>query len=141
MTTLPSTVEFVNPEELAKLIKDKSKVPGKDYVVIDVRGDDFEGGNIPGCVNVPSGVFVDNLQHLIKEYSQVPQIVFHCALSQVRGPKYARIYREALMLNSIKTNQKILILSGGFGEWQRRFKSDVELVEKYDEEFWTYFEG
>ncbi|CAG8574451.1 13567_t:CDS:2 [Ambispora gerdemannii] len=132
--------EFVDAEELAKLIKDKSKVPGKDYVVIDVREDDFEGGNIPGCVNVPSSVFVDNLHQMIKGYSQVPQIIFHCALSQVRGPKSARIYQEALTLNSIKTNQKILILSGGFVEWQKRYKSDAELVEKYNEKFWMYFE-
>lgn len=41
-----------------------------------------------------------SLQHslpfqLTRLHSTVPKVIFHCALSQVRGPKAARIYAEA----------------------------------------------
>jgi len=34
-------VEFVDAENLAELIKDPTKEPGKDYLVVDVRDDDY----------------------------------------------------------------------------------------------------
>lgn len=35
-------VPYIEHNELKALIKDKTKVPGKDYLVIDVRDDDYE---------------------------------------------------------------------------------------------------
>ncbi|GAB5585308.1 Cdc25 phosphatase Ibp1 [Umbelopsis nana] len=65
---------LVNDSEIIKLLRDKTKVPRKDYVIIDVRDHDFEGGNIPGSVNVPSQHFIDSVQKLIEEYKNVPQV-------------------------------------------------------------------
>jgi hypothetical protein len=35
-------ITFVLPTELSQVIKDTSLVPGKDYLVVDVRDDDYE---------------------------------------------------------------------------------------------------
>jgi Cdc25 family phosphatase len=32
---------YAEPEEIVALIRDASKKPGKDYVIVDVRGDDY----------------------------------------------------------------------------------------------------
>jgi rhodanese-related sulfurtransferase len=60
--------------------------------VVDVRDDDYEGGHIKGCVHSPSASLlsggVDQLREKLKD---TPVVVFHCALSQVRGPKAARV--------------------------------------------------
>lgn len=61
-----------------------SKEPKKDFVVIDVRDDDFAGGNIKGAINKPSREFSMNVDSLVKQTKAVPLIIFHCALSQVR---------------------------------------------------------
>ncbi|RUO95317.1 hypothetical protein BC936DRAFT_144497, partial [Jimgerdemannia flammicorona] len=98
---------YIESDEVAALVRDKTLKSRKDYLVVDVRDDDFEGGNIPGALNVPSSVLLDRIPTLINEYAQVPKVVFHCAMSQVRGPKSARIYREALALNGIKTVQQV----------------------------------
>ncbi|KAI8091329.1 Rhodanese-like domain-containing protein [Gilbertella persicaria] len=76
---------YAEPEELADLVLDKSKQVGKDYVIIDVRGDDYRGGHIPGAINVPANTMYDKANDLIRDYGHVPKIYFHCALSQVRG--------------------------------------------------------
>jgi rhodanese-related sulfurtransferase len=70
-------------QALARIIK-SGKRPREDYLVIDVRDSDFLGGNITNCRNAPSNTFLDNLDDLVRETKNVPQVIFHCALSQSR---------------------------------------------------------
>ncbi|KDN45414.1 hypothetical protein RSAG8_05001, partial [Rhizoctonia solani AG-8 WAC10335] len=56
-----------------------------------------------------------------------------------RGPKAARIYAETInnRLNPGETpTQEIYVLRGGFTEFQRLFKGDPILVEKWRKEVW-----
>lgn len=58
-------------------------------VVVDVRDDDFAGGNIPSAINVPSQRLLSHdqkaLDGLIEKTKGAEVVVFHCALSQVRS--------------------------------------------------------
>ncbi|KAF9281833.1 hypothetical protein BGZ74_002264 [Mortierella antarctica] len=133
---------YVDSHVLEELLKDKTKVPRKDYLIIDVRDADYIGGHIPGCLNIPAHDLPDQLPQLIEEYKNVPQLFFHCALSQVRGPKAANRWSQAVALAAETATtpapaQKINILRGGFGAWQRKHKDNRELVEDYEEEYWT----
>ncbi|KAG0011887.1 hypothetical protein BGZ81_001891 [Podila clonocystis] len=137
---------YVDSHVLEELVKDKTKVPRKDYLIIDVRDADYIGGHIPGCLNVPAHDLPDKLPQLIEEYKNVPQLFFHCALSQVRGPKAANRWSQAVAAaaetaaetaTTPAPAQKINILRGGFGEWQRKHKDNKVLVEDYQEEYWT----
>ena len=73
-------VKYISPQELETLIKSQSKA----YLVIDVRDDDYRGGNIKGALNVPSEKFMLKLHQLIDDTQNVSKIIFHCALSQQR---------------------------------------------------------
>jgi Cdc25 family phosphatase len=70
-------------KELAELMK-SGKAPNMDFVVVDVRDDDYAGGNIKGCLHLPSREFLTNVDSLVKQTKEVPVVIFHCALSQVR---------------------------------------------------------
>lgn len=70
-------------QELADIIKSNKK-PWKDYAVIDVRDDDWHGGNIKGAYNSPSHGFLLKVDELVARTKDVPLVIFHCALSQVR---------------------------------------------------------
>lgn len=61
-----------------------SKIPGKDYAVVDVRDDDFIGGNVKGCLRAPFQAYDSEVVKLVPKLADVPIVVFHCALSQVR---------------------------------------------------------
>ncbi|KAI8995866.1 Rhodanese-like domain-containing protein [Gaertneriomyces semiglobifer] len=124
---------FITAAELAGLVRDKAKVPGKDYVVVDVRQDDYPFGNIPGAVNIPADEFLA-LQSA-EQFDQVPKVIFHCALSQVRGPKCARHYHQ--LVKPDVTKQEVLILQGGFTTWQQLHNADKELIENYNAEYWN----
>lgn len=79
-------------QDLFKIIK-SDKRPGKDYLVVDVRDSDFIGGHILNCRNEPSRTFLDTLDDLVRDTEDVPQVIFHCALSQSRSVT-ARILYE-----------------------------------------------
>jgi len=131
-------VKYISGDALARLIK-SGKRPSEDYLVVDVRDSDFIGGNITNCRNVPSNTFLDNLDDLVRETKNVPQVIFHCALSQSRGPTAARQYddRRKQLQNDDDGEQEVLILRGGFTEFQQKFKDDPELVEKWNKKFWS----
>lgn len=41
--------------------------PRRDIAIIDVRDDDFEGGNIVGAINVPSTSFDQKVHQLVEK--------------------------------------------------------------------------
>ncbi|KZV59225.1 hypothetical protein PENSPDRAFT_760477 [Peniophora sp. CONT] len=122
------------PWELAKIIK-SDKEPHKDYLVIDVRDDDHIGGHILGSYHLSSVRFQDSVQGLVQKTKDIPIVIFHCALSQARGPKAARIYsetRDNLQIAGKDQPHDVCILRGGFTEFQAKFRNDPKLVEAFD---------
>ena len=78
------SLNVVSTQELAKIMRKGDKIAKQDYIVVDVRDDDYEGGNIKGALNRPSGEFLASVDSLVKETKDIPLVVFHCMLSQVR---------------------------------------------------------
>ncbi|KAJ2064082.1 Cdc25 phosphatase Ibp1 [Coemansia sp. S146] len=138
------TPEFIDADELAKLIRDPKQVSGRDYIVIDSRDTDFVGGHIPGAANVPAHDLLWRVQGLIDKYQRTPLVVFHCAQSQVRGPKSARRYLDAVNERLETTphgsplhNQQVKVLRGGFNFWYKRYSlADPDLIEGFDQKLW-----
>ncbi|KZP18869.1 Rhodanese-like protein [Athelia psychrophila] len=134
--------QYITGDELAAIIK-SDQVPGKDYLVVDVRDDDYAGGNIVKGQNWPSQDFYGKVGRLVGETKDVKTVVFHCALSQVRGPKMARIYgetRDRLQAAGADSAHQVLVLQGGFTQFQAKFKDDPKLVENWDKSVWEGFE-
>ncbi|KAF2762956.1 hypothetical protein EJ05DRAFT_433083 [Pseudovirgaria hyperparasitica] len=121
-----------------------SPVPSS-IAIIDVRDDDHIGGHIRGSTHVPSQQLDVRMPELLRLHGDKEMLVFHCALSQVRGPKAALGYlraREEKMAKSpsggIKEGQKVCVLQGGFGDWQRSYGKDERVTEAFDEELWEF---
>ncbi|KXS12544.1 Rhodanese-like protein [Gonapodya prolifera JEL478] len=130
--------KYIEPEELAKMVKNKSLVPGRDYVIVDVRDEDFAGGHIPNARNIPAHEFLDATLDYVPALENTPRVIFHCALSQVRGPKCAK--RFASTLNELRAEKcalgkeqpvpEVYILRNGFEGWDQLYGNDKELVER-----------
>ncbi|XBW35722.1 hypothetical protein QEN19_001292 [Hanseniaspora menglaensis] len=122
-------------------------------VVVDVRGEDFIGGHIKGCVNFPyqdfrrvnpdTGIH-DQIDSFIKKYLEQNEnvtIVFHCAMSQQRGPSAAlllsRILQETKYQQLLeKSNINIMVLYKGFINWQQEYGKDKAVTEDYNSFVW-----
>ncbi|KAF7298838.1 Rhodanese domain-containing protein [Mycena indigotica] len=141
-------VKYISSEDLATLIKTEGKNSGVDYLVVDVRDDDFVGGNITNARNIPSREFSVGVYDLAQKSKEIGTMVFHCALSQVRGPKAARVRSFRILANlrqsqqiyeEIRQNlnipaqhgeQEVLILRNGFTEFQLKYKARHHIADR-----------
>ncbi|KAH0586408.1 hypothetical protein H2248_007644 [Termitomyces sp. 'cryptogamus'] len=133
----PFAMKYITRDELADVIK--TSIPKKDFVIVDVRDDDFRGGNIKGAINKPSRDFLTSVDELIKDTKDIPLVIFHCALSQVRGPKAARIYEETRrnVLYGKDIPHEVAVLREGFARFQEKYRDDPDLIENWDKEIWS----
>jgi rhodanese-related sulfurtransferase len=111
--------------------------PAPALVVVDVRDDDYAGGHVRGGVRAPSSSLDHALPELARRLRGARAVVFHCALSQQRGPAAALRYArerarmgldrggEAAAAGDAKgeeegEKQEIFVLEGGFVKWQEK---------------------
>lgn len=84
-----ATLKRMSREELSALLlsPDASKV-----AVIDVRDDDYVGGHIKSSTHIPSSSLDHRVPNIVRTMAGKEVVVFHCALSQQRGPAAALRY-------------------------------------------------
>ncbi|XP_047311965.1 dual specificity phosphatase Cdc25 [Impatiens glandulifera] len=94
--------------------------PRPNVAIIDVRDDERSyDGHICGSLHFASDTFTDKIPNLIQTVKGKDTLVFHCALSQVRGPKCAR--RLADYLGNVKDDagiKNIMVLERGYNGWE-----------------------
>lgn len=135
-----SSLTHMSRETLAELLLSS---PPPNLAIIDVRDSDHIGGNIKGSTWIPSNTFDFRIPELLRSLKDKDRVVFHCALSQQRGPSAALRYareREGLAGNLVgdaeKKSQEICILVGGFNMWQAKYGEDERLTENYVKDIW-----
>ncbi|CAD0114690.1 unnamed protein product [Aureobasidium uvarum] len=136
-----STLPRMSRESLASLIKDKNP----SMAVIDVRDSDYIGGHIVGCQNIPTNTHDYKIPELVRTLKDKETVVFHCALSQQRGPSAAlRYIREKERMETSNgeaekaQQQKVYVLEGGFVKWQEVYGEDKQLTEDYQKDIWEF---
>lgn len=117
-----ATLPRISREELAGYIRAKKT----GVTIIDVRDSDYIGGHIIGCNNVPVHTHDYKMPELVRTLADQETVIFHCALSQQRGPTSAlRYLREREKMSTSgrlgegdDQKQKVYVLEGGFVKWQ-----------------------
>jgi rhodanese-related sulfurtransferase len=137
-----SSLTYLQPTALAPLLLDP--VEKTKIAIIDVRDSDHLGGNISGSLWVPVNQLDVRLPELLRTLKNKEKVVFHCMLSQVRGPKAALAYARARQRTeetkgeekTRSTMQEVCVLEGGFGSWQPRYGDDPRLTADYQPDLW-----
>ncbi|KAG8624893.1 hypothetical protein KVT40_006644 [Elsinoe batatas] len=158
-----ATLPRISPQSLASLLRTPSAP--SNIAIIDVRDSDFVGGHIKGCINAPTSTHDYALPELVRKLEGKEMVVFHCALSQQRGPgsalRYARERERVgkgveLAIDGDEgkgrkegedgsegkggegKGQKVVVLEGGFSKWQELYGEDEELTEGYQKDIWEF---
>ncbi|GAB1211915.1 hypothetical protein ATERTT37_001039 [Aspergillus terreus] len=100
------------------------------------------GGHIYSSTWVPSSSLDYRLPELIRTLQDKEKVVFHCALSQQRGPSAALRYareRERVLGPEESKKQEVYVLEGGFVQWQEKYGKDERLTEAYVEDIWREY--
>jgi rhodanese-related sulfurtransferase len=100
-----SGLDFIEAGDLAAKLQSEDEK--QKYIVVDVR-DEVTGGHIVGARNAPSERFQDPayVDQLVCDIKADPSqtVVFHCQLSQRRGPTAAKAFLAKL--NDIPESQR-----------------------------------
>ncbi|PKS07389.1 hypothetical protein jhhlp_005991 [Lomentospora prolificans] len=159
-----ANLQRITAKSLSDLILAEAEVSDPSYAVIDVRDDDHIGGHIKGSMNVPSRTIDAMMPTLLRKLESKQTVVFHCALSQQRGPSAAlRYLREVERLKSERSlssseaeaeataeveaasdaiqkakdrGQKVYVLDRGFVGWQELYGEDERLTSGYRKDLW-----
>ncbi|KAG8531695.1 uncharacterized protein KY384_003327 [Bacidia gigantensis] len=135
--------------------------------VIDVRDDDYIGGHISSSIHAPTNTHDHKIPELVRKLADQEIVVFHCALSQQRGPGAALRYmreRQARgekgelsggvmtetkkggnetveVSDPKKGEQEVYVLDRGFVGWvQQGYGRDQKLTEGFRKEVWEDYE-
>ena len=126
---------YIEPTELIKIIE--------TVLIVDVRDDDYIAGHILNSVNIRSREFIQlvesNSSELLELFNKYKTLVFHCAYSQVRGPKCANYAFQMLKRNN-KSFVEVKVLKGGYIEFCREFKETNFIIDYNEEEFYNLTE-
>lgn len=129
-----SDIEHISAPELREWIL----ADASDFLVVDVRDSDHIGGNIVRSVHLPSATITqDSLERLAQRVaaSGVSRVVFHCMLSQQRGPRAALAFGR-LLRSSGRSGINVYVLDRGFNGWQKRYRNEPALMENYSADLW-----
>lgn len=109
---------------------------------------DHVGGHIKGSLHFPSETLDSMMPTLIRKVEDKRAVVFHCALSQQRGPSAALGYmREMERLGKREAGsnedgegekQVVYVLDQGFVRWQELYGEDERLTEGYVKDLWEF---
>lgn len=107
---------------------------------------------------MPSNQLDYKTPELIRTLRDKEVVIFHCALSQQRGPSAALRYlreKERLGVGKVEgvseegnvdkeeggargKEQKVYVLQGGFTMWQEKYGEDDKLTEGYRKDIWEF---
>ncbi|KAI9651288.1 Cdc25 phosphatase Ibp1 [Ciborinia camelliae] len=101
----------------------------QNLAIIDVRDDDHIGGHIKHSTHIPSSTLDYKIPELVRKLREKEIVVFHCALSQQRGPSAALRYireRERIIGGGV----------GGVGKAMKKNKEEEEGEKHADDAEW-----
>ncbi|KAF2623670.1 Rhodanese-like protein [Macroventuria anomochaeta] len=92
MSTISLTdLQYISRETLAQKFSSTQSLPS-NTAIIDVRDSDHIGGHIRGSTWIPSSQLDYKVPELVRTLKDKEVVIFHCALSQQRGPSAALRY-------------------------------------------------
>jgi rhodanese-related sulfurtransferase len=104
-------LKHLNSPQLAALLR--NPLTASKVAVIDVRDSDHVGGHIKGSSWVPTSELDARIPELIRLNQDKDKVVFHCMLSQQRGPSSALKFMRALAQQAQKQAQEQSNTHGG----------------------------
>ncbi|TFA97862.1 hypothetical protein CCMA1212_010424 [Trichoderma ghanense] len=142
-TTIPWHAAYPTPDTVVKAtsreeVLELMKQGAKDYILVDLRRADHEGGLIRGSINLPAqSVYpsIPTLYRLLKA-AGIVKVIWYCASSRGRGPRAAAWFDDYLAKCG-EADMQSLILSGGIKGWVKAGDEYVSWMDEYDASVWT----
>ncbi|KAI5467462.1 Rhodanese-like domain-containing protein [Mariannaea sp. PMI_226] len=133
-----ASCSLVEASEVAALLEEALAAGhsgSRDFLLVDVRRTDWEGGTVATSINFPAHTFYQTRPTIYQLCKQagIKRIIFYCGSCGSRGPRCAGWMQD--YLDEVgETNIKAEILAGGVKGWQKTYGG--KLMDWYDEKAW-----
>ncbi|KAJ8103383.1 Rhodanese-like domain-containing protein [Lipomyces tetrasporus] len=135
----PEAVTVPDPISRQELLQwfREGKTAGRDFVLVDLRRTDHEGGTIAGSMNLPAQSLYPSIPTLynLLAATNVPSIIWYCGSSRGRGTRAAGWFADYIKQQNDPT-LKSLVLEGGIKGWTAAGEEYTALMDGYEESYW-----
>ncbi|KAH6954452.1 Rhodanese-like domain-containing protein [Fusarium avenaceum] len=134
---LCKTPAAMTRQQLLSMIKNSKNIAGDNYVFVDLRRADHEGGVIRGSINLPAQSLYPMIQTLytLFESAGVQKVIWYCSSSRGRGPRAAGWFQDYINERG-NGGMESVILSEGISGWVKAGGEFVEWMDEYDAAVW-----
>ncbi|KAK4151152.1 Rhodanese-like domain-containing protein [Chaetomidium leptoderma] len=132
-----SEVVTISREEVLEMLK-AAPVDKRDFVLVDLRRNDFEGGTIRGSINLPAQSLPLTLPtvYAVCKAAGARKVIFYCGSSAGRGSRATGWLADHIADQQDK-DMKSLALAGGIKGWVAAGGEFVEWMDGYDAAVWV----
>lgn len=118
-------------------LKDQNHSGPRDFVLVDLRRTDHEGGTIRGSINLPAQSLwptIPTLYSILKAAS-VRKVIWYCSSSRGRGNRAAGWFADYIS-DQGDGDMRSLVLVNGIKGWATAGPEYTEWMDEYDESVW-----
>ncbi|KAF7557163.1 hypothetical protein G7Z17_g870 [Cylindrodendrum hubeiense] len=127
----------VTREELLKMLKGGESGVSRDFVLVDLRRNDHEGGTIRGSINLPAQSLYPAIPTLYTMFKSagLRKVIWYCSSSRGRGTRAASWFGDYIA-DSGDGEMQSLILVEGIKGWATAGEEFVEWMDEYVTAAW-----
>ncbi|KAK7718928.1 hypothetical protein SLS63_010341 [Diaporthe eres] len=120
-----------------EMLRDSENVAGKDFVLVDLRRSDHEGGTIRGSINLPAQSLWPTIPTVYEMFkaAALRKVIWYCGSSRGRGTRAAGWFADHVADRGDSGMQSLVLLDGIRG-WATAGGEYVQWMEEYDEVVW-----
>ncbi|KAK3388296.1 Rhodanese-like domain-containing protein [Sordaria brevicollis] len=139
-----SDLKTISREEVLEMLKGNTgEKAGKDFILVDLRRNDFEGGTLSSSLNLPAQSLHPTLPTLytLLKSAGTTKVIFYCGSSTGRGSRCARWFSDYLVKVGDTSTESAggiqsLALLGGIKGWVAAGGEYLEFVEGFEGSVW-----
>ncbi|KAI3571620.1 Rhodanese-like domain-containing protein [Fusarium oxysporum f. sp. albedinis] len=134
---LNKTPAAMTRQAVLEMMKDSKNIAGKNYVLIDLRRTDHEGGTIRGSINLPAQSLYPTIKTLYSLFKSagVQKNIWYCSSSRGRGSRAAGWFKDHLDEQGDSHMESVILFEGITG-WAKAGGEFVEWMDEYDATVW-----
>ncbi|PVH68964.1 hypothetical protein DL98DRAFT_440056 [Cadophora sp. DSE1049] len=131
-----TTAAVITREDLLSWMSE-GKVAGKDFVLVDLRRTDFEGGTIRGSINIPAQSLYPSIPSIYTLLSTagIRIVIWYCGSSRGRGNRAAGWFADYIKEQN-NTEIESRTLEEGIKGWATGGDKYVRMMDEYDAAVW-----
>ncbi|KAL6157075.1 hypothetical protein ACJBU6_04645 [Exserohilum turcicum] len=124
-------------EEVLDMMKRSTETTSKDYILVDLRCNDCQGGTIQHSINLPAESLYPTLPIAYKLFkdSGLCKIIWYCSSSKGRGTRAAGWFADYIA-DQNDDHMKSLVLLEGVKGWATAGDEYIKCMVEYNAQVW-----